>query len=84
MTFFKNYFLRRKIKNELLNYISTHLDLKNKKLNQLKKTDLDSVDLMSLVQFIEARWGKIHLVDLYKANGFDDIVTLILKQSINN
>lgn len=79
MIFFTKYFLRRKIKNELLRYIENHLDLKNKNISQVKKSDLDSVDLMSLVQFIEEHWGKIQLADLYKANTLDDIVTLILK-----
>lgn len=79
MIFFKKYFLHRKIKKELLHYIENHIDLKSKNITQVEKSDLDSVDLMSLVQFIEDRWGKIQLAELYKADTFDDIVSLILK-----
>jgi aryl carrier-like protein len=79
MNLIKHFFLSRKIKSELYQMIQTHIDLKNKKISNLKKTDLDSVELLTLLQHIETRWGKINLADLYQARSFDDIVLLILK-----
>ncbi len=79
MKMIKNYLSRKKIKAELMVLVSENIDLKNKKINELKKTDLDSIDMMNMLQVIEKKWGKLNLADLYQAQDFDDIVILIQK-----
>ncbi len=79
MIFFTHYRNCQKIKAELYQIIESKIDLKNKKLAKLKKTDLDSIELMTLTLCIEQRWGKISLAELYQAYTFDDVVQLISK-----
>ena len=79
MKMIRNYFIRKRIKSELMALVSKNIDMKNKNINELKKTDLDSIDMMNLLQVIEIKWGKLNLADLYQAQDFDDIVILIHK-----
>lgn len=81
MKMIRNYFIRKRIKSELMALVSENIDMKNKNINinELKKTDLDSIDMMNLLQVIEKKWGKLNLADLYQAQDFDDIVILIHK-----
>jgi acyl carrier protein len=85
MIFFKRYFAEKKIKSELKNWAHAnlkvdskpHSKLHSKKSDQVKKTDLDSVQLIELLQFIEKRWGHIELFDLYQAETFDQLAKII-------
>lgn len=80
-TYIQQYRARKKIKNELLDMVKTHIDLKNKKITDIQKSDLDSIELMVLLQHIEQKWGKISLAELYQAKTFDDIVLLIQRKA---
>ncbi len=80
MNFIKKFFLRKKIKTELKHMIALNIDLKNKNIHSLKKTDLDSIELMTLLALVEKKWGQLNLADLYQAEDFDDIADLIIKK----
>ncbi len=80
MNIIKKFFIRKKIKKELKQMIAINIDLKNKNMSSLKKTDLDSVDLMTLLALVEKKWGQLNLADLYQAEDFDDIADLIIKK----
>lgn len=72
------------IKNEIYAMIEKNIDFQKKgvkKISEIKKSDLDSIELLTLFKEIEKKWGPMNLAAVYKAQSLDEIVTLIKKQS---
>lgn len=72
-----------KIKKQLNQIISEQIDYHKKgfsKPSQVQKSDLDSVEVMILAKEIELKWGRIELIELYKAQSKEDLIELIVKK----
>ncbi len=79
-----NMFKGDPIKNEIYAMIEKNIDFQKKgvkKISEIKKSDLDSIELLTLFKEIEKKWGPMNLAAVYKAQSLDEIVTLIKKQS---
>ena len=78
-----NFLKKKKIKDDLLKIIADSVDLEKKNISsvhELQKADLDSVELMTVVQKMENRWGTFNLIQLYKATTFDDLIEIIAQK----
>jgi aryl carrier-like protein len=71
------------IKKDLLQMLLENIDLEAKgvsDINKLNKSQLDSIELMTLLQLIEKKWGRIELAELYLAKDLDTVAKIIAQK----